>query len=238
MPPAPLPIIPDKVRLSDIIRQRKFAGRKGSDGCSADLILLLNSLPVGMRGLGEHPALLGRCLRQGVPSEQCVIPRSASEVGCQRSDDAEDEADDEGPKSPEMCEDLADVVAVGTEHGEKRVADPALQGASGGTSREGVDPAVLSADTWRDEMRARGISRSQETAAALASRGYHGLISRSFARGNAADHDAADIALWTWPDPPARLRVIDDEGRLAALRYSVIPSVYALRRRRQPAATL
>ncbi|MFC3170127.1 RES family NAD+ phosphorylase [Paracoccus fontiphilus] len=85
-------------------------------------------------------------------------------------------------------------------------------------SRESVDPAVLSADTWRDEMRARGISRSQELAAALASRGFHGLISRSYAKGNAANPDATNIVLWTWPDPPARLRVIDDEGRLDALR--------------------
>lgn len=84
-------------------------------------------------------------------------------------------------------------------------------------AQENVDPAVLSTDTWRDEMKSRGISGSQEIAMALASNGYQGLISRSFAKGNATIPDATNIVLWTWPDPPARLRVIDDERRLDAL---------------------
>lgn len=84
-------------------------------------------------------------------------------------------------------------------------------------AREGIDPAVLSATTWRDEMKRRGISRSQEIAAALAAKNYHGLVVRNLAKGNAMNPDATNILLWAWPDPPALLRVVDDEGRLAAL---------------------
>lgn len=85
-------------------------------------------------------------------------------------------------------------------------------------AREGIDPADLSAATWRDEMKRRGVSQSQEIAAALAAKDYHGLAVRSFAKGNAMNPEATNIVLWVWPDPPALLRVVDDEGRLDALR--------------------
>jgi RES domain-containing protein len=79
-----------------------------------------------------------------------------------------------------------------------------------------VTPADLSAPTWRDEMRADGIARTQVFAIRLMSAGFHGLLVRSFAAGTTADD--MNLVLWRWGDAaPHRLRVIDDDGRLARL---------------------
>ncbi len=79
---------------------------------------------------------------------------------------------------------------------------------------EGMDAAALSAATWRDEMKAEGEARTQGFARTLIAKGYCGLLARSFAPGTGAED--LNLVLWRWgPGPPARLVVIDDEGRLS-----------------------
>jgi RES domain-containing protein len=78
----------------------------------------------------------------------------------------------------------------------------------------GMDAAAIAASTWRDEMRAKGEARSQGFARSLIAKGYSALLVRSFAPG-ASSRDL-NLVLWQWGDaPPARLTLIDDEGRLA-----------------------
>ncbi|BBE72066.1 RES family NAD+ phosphorylase [Oharaeibacter diazotrophicus] len=78
---------------------------------------------------------------------------------------------------------------------------------------EGVDPAVLAATTWRDEMRTSGEARTQALAHRLIASGHAGMLVRSFAPGNGPDD--VNLVLWTWgAAPPTRLVPIDDEGRL------------------------
>lgn len=80
-------------------------------------------------------------------------------------------------------------------------------------AREGMKPETLAASTWRDEMKA-GEARSQIFARRLSGAGYSGLLVRSFAPG--ATGDDLNLVLWTWgAGGPARLVLIDDEGRLA-----------------------
>jgi RES domain-containing protein len=79
---------------------------------------------------------------------------------------------------------------------------------------EGMDAVALAASTWRDEMRANGESRTQAFARSLLAKGYSALLVRSFAPG--ASQRDLNLVLWRWGDTaPARLTVIDDEGRLA-----------------------
>lgn len=79
---------------------------------------------------------------------------------------------------------------------------------------EGVDAAALAASTWRDEMGTSGGSRTQTFARSVIAKGYCALLVRSFTQG-ASDQDL-NLVLWKWGDaPPARLVLIDDEGRLA-----------------------
>lgn len=79
---------------------------------------------------------------------------------------------------------------------------------------EGVDADVLAAPTWRDEMRAEGLSRTQAFARRLIADGHLGLMVRSFAPG--ARPDDLNLVLWRWGDrAPASLVLIDDEGRLS-----------------------
>jgi RES domain-containing protein len=78
----------------------------------------------------------------------------------------------------------------------------------------GLDAGALAADSWRDEMRFGGVSRTQAFARTLAERGHRGLLVRSFAPGSGADD--LNLVLWTWGERhPAKLRLVDDEGRLA-----------------------
>ena len=82
---------------------------------------------------------------------------------------------------------------------------------------EGIDTATLSATNWRDEMNAKGEARTQTIARSLMSNGYNGLLIRSFAPG--AKEDDLNLVLWRWGSaPPARLFLIDDEGRLGEQR--------------------
>jgi hypothetical protein len=79
---------------------------------------------------------------------------------------------------------------------------------------EGMDAAAVAASTWRDEMRAKGEARTQIFARSLIARGYSALLARSFAPG--ASRRDLNLVLWRWGDElPARLTLIDDEGRLA-----------------------
>jgi RES domain-containing protein len=79
---------------------------------------------------------------------------------------------------------------------------------------EGCDEAILSADSWRDEMGARGEARTQALARALIGKGYQGLLVRSFAPG--ASESDLNLVLWHWGEtPPAQLTLIDDERRLS-----------------------
>lgn len=85
-----------------------------------------------------------------------------------------------------------------------------------------TDPAALSAvnmtvhelssSTWRDEMRASGVSQTQTFAKSLIDQGFSAMKVPSFARG--AQGKDINIVLWSWNDGSSNLRVIDDEKRL------------------------
>jgi RES domain-containing protein len=80
--------------------------------------------------------------------------------------------------------------------------------------REGMDTGALAASTWRDEMKAKGLARTPVFARSLVAKGYSALLVRSFAPG--ASWRDYNLVLWHWGDAaPARLTLIDDEGRLA-----------------------
>ncbi len=80
-------------------------------------------------------------------------------------------------------------------------------------TRAGVDLSVLQDAGWRDRMRSAGKAPSQLFAASLAAQAYRGLLVRSFAAGATASD--LNLVLWEWGVAPARLTVIDDEGRLS-----------------------
>jgi RES domain-containing protein len=82
---------------------------------------------------------------------------------------------------------------------------------------EGMSASAIRAPTWRDEMRAVGEARTQAFARSLMSRGYSALLVPSFARG--ASTLDVNMVIWQWGrEAPARLTLIDDEGRLSILR--------------------
>ncbi len=79
--------------------------------------------------------------------------------------------------------------------------------------RFGIDGASLADPAWRDRMKAKGKAPTQDFAARLIARDFHGLLVRSFATG--AGEDDLNLVLWRWGDSaPCRLVPIDDEGRL------------------------
>jgi RES domain-containing protein len=79
---------------------------------------------------------------------------------------------------------------------------------------EHVDENLLSTRSWRDEMEAKGEAQTQTLARTLIGKGYRGLLVRSFANG--ATENDLNLVLWRWGDaPPARLSLVDDEGRLS-----------------------
>lgn len=78
----------------------------------------------------------------------------------------------------------------------------------------GASAETLGAEDWRLRMRDEGTSPSQRLAERLVADGFVGMRVRSFARG-AGDDDLV-LVVWSWrPSLPARLAVVDDEGRLA-----------------------
>jgi RES domain-containing protein len=81
-----------------------------------------------------------------------------------------------------------------------------------------LKPFGMSADGladpgWRDRMRKDGKAPTQRFAEALVANGFSGLLVRSYAPGTGRDD--LNLVLWRWgEDAPARLVLIDDEGRL------------------------
>lgn len=79
---------------------------------------------------------------------------------------------------------------------------------------ESIDSAAIAASTWRDDMQKRGQASTQAFASRLVAGGYHGLLVRSFAPG--ATTGDLNLVLWSWGSAvPAKLTLIDDEGRLS-----------------------
>jgi len=86
--------------------------------------------------------------------------------------------------------------------------DPALLEA------EGLLPATLADPSWRDQMKAKGEAKTQALARSLIAKGYCGMLVRSFAPG--ATENDLNLVLWRWGEAaPARLVLIDEEGRLS-----------------------
>jgi RES domain-containing protein len=78
----------------------------------------------------------------------------------------------------------------------------------------GMTPEALAADDWRIRMQRDGIAPTQSFAAQLMVDGYAALRVPSFAKGAVVTD--VNMVLWVWgPALPARLVLIDDEGRLA-----------------------
>ena len=82
-----------------------------------------------------------------------------------------------------------------------------------------VTEADLVCSDWEAEMRIGAVSASQALAGRLVTAGYVGMRVRSFAAGTGpAD---LNLVLWQWGSgPPARVILIDDEGRLSRDRTS------------------
>ena len=72
----------------------------------------------------------------------------------------------------------------------------------------------LHCPAWEAEMLAGGIPASQALADRLIAAGYVGMRVRSFAIGASADD--LNLVMWRWgSERPARVVLIDDEGRLS-----------------------
>jgi len=80
-------------------------------------------------------------------------------------------------------------------------------------SSHGMTSDGLATTSWRDEMKASGLSKTQSFAADLDAAGFVGLVVRSFVKGS-SDTDL-NVVLWKWSDAlPHQLIVVDDDGRL------------------------
>ncbi len=79
----------------------------------------------------------------------------------------------------------------------------------------GVTELDLACPAWEAETLAGAISASQALADRVIAAGYVGMRVRSFAVGTGADD--LNLVMWRWSsDRPARIALIDDEGRLGA----------------------
>ena len=91
--------------------------------------------------------------------------------------------------------------------------------------RRGVRASDLADPTWEADMLAGSIPASQALADRLIEAGYVGMRVPSFAAGAGAGD--LNLVLWTWgSEGPARVVLIDDEGRLTgrpALRPPLSP---------------
>ncbi|MGV3491936.1 MAG: RES family NAD+ phosphorylase [Devosia sp.] len=84
-------------------------------------------------------------------------------------------------------------------------------------AKYGTDAAALSDPGWRERSRLLGEAPTQTLAQRLIVDGHHGLLTPSFAAGATADD--LNLVLWHWGDAsPHRLRLIDDDGRLARVQ--------------------
>lgn len=80
----------------------------------------------------------------------------------------------------------------------------------------GISRADLADPAWRTRMLAKEPVPTQDFAARLKRKGFAGLKAPSCARG--AHARDLNIVLWVWGDDlPARLKLVDDEGRLSPL---------------------
>nr|WP_299503113.1 RES family NAD+ phosphorylase [uncultured Rhizobium sp.] len=78
----------------------------------------------------------------------------------------------------------------------------------------GMDHSMLSANTWRDQMKTEGEARTQAFSRELIAAGYCVLLVRSAAAG--AVEDDLNLVLWKWGStPPSRLTLIADDNRLS-----------------------
>ena len=81
----------------------------------------------------------------------------------------------------------------------------------------GASESDLACPTWEAEMLAGAIPASQALADRLIAAGYAGMRVRSFAAGTGTDD--LNLVMWKWgSDRPARVVLIDDEGRISGGR--------------------
>lgn len=79
----------------------------------------------------------------------------------------------------------------------------------------GMNATLLADAGWRDQMRDERKAATQAFAETLLEQGHQGLLVRSFAHG--ASETDLNLVLWTWGSSrPARLKLIDNEGRLSS----------------------
>ncbi|MDE0056639.1 MAG: RES domain-containing protein [Defluviicoccus sp.] len=93
-------------------------------------------------------------------------------------------------------------------------AEPVFDALDAESRREiGVAASELACPTWEADMLAGRVAASQALADRLIAAGFAGMRVRSFAAGTAPDD--LNLVLWRWGDDrPARIALIDDEGRL------------------------
>lgn len=78
----------------------------------------------------------------------------------------------------------------------------------------GVKESDLACHAWEAEMLGGELPASQALADRLVAAGYVGMRVRSFAAGAGADD--RNLVMWKWgEDRPARVLLIDEEGRLS-----------------------
>ena len=82
---------------------------------------------------------------------------------------------------------------------------------------QGVNESDLACPSWEEEMLGGALPASQALADRLIAAGYAGMQVRSFAAGAGAGD--LNLVMWKWGnDRPARVVLIDDEGRLGGRR--------------------
>lgn len=93
-------------------------------------------------------------------------------------------------------------------------AEPVFDASDSESRREmGVAESDLACPTWEADMLAGRVPASQALADRLIADGFAGMRVRSFAAGTGPDD--LNLVLWRWGDDrPARIALIDDEGRL------------------------
>ena len=81
----------------------------------------------------------------------------------------------------------------------------------------GVRVSDLACPMWESEMLSSELPASQALADRLIAEGYSSMRVRSFAAGTGPDD--LNLVMWRWsPTRPARIVLIDDEGRLNGRR--------------------
>lgn len=72
---------------------------------------------------------------------------------------------------------------------------------------------ALDCPTWRDEMQAEGLARTQKFALALVDLGFSAMLVQSFVRG--AGPQDVNLVAWHWgTERGSQITLIDDENRL------------------------